>query len=81
MTMKLPPIKPPARRGIDPEAARALAESEGLGIPTAPDGVPSRSQAVGRDQGETVKLKEGSGRRASRPTFPPICWTSCGSVP
>ena len=39
MSTKFPPIKTPARRGIDPEAARALAESEGLGIPTAPDGV------------------------------------------
>src|SRR5690349_735262 len=37
--MGLPPINTPARRGIDPEAARALAESEGLGIPTAPEGV------------------------------------------
>src|SRR3954470_17677106 len=39
MTTKFPPIKTPARRGIDPEEARALAESEGLGIQTTPDGV------------------------------------------
>jgi hypothetical protein len=37
--MSLPPINAPARRGIDPETARALARSEGLGIPTAPEGV------------------------------------------
>ena len=41
--MSLPPIKAPARRGIDPEAARALAESEGLGIPMTPEGMPRPS--------------------------------------
>jgi hypothetical protein len=36
--MALPPVN--VRRGIDPDAARALAESEGLGIPTTPAGAP-----------------------------------------
>jgi hypothetical protein len=71
MTMKFPPIKPPARRGIDPEAARALAESEGLGIPTAPDGVPPAApKPVGREQGETVKLKRGQGLESFQADFP-----------
>ncbi|UEM08169.1 hypothetical protein JL101_036355 (plasmid) [Skermanella rosea] len=63
MVTKLPPIKPPSRRGIDPEAARALAESEGLGIPTAPDGVSSRTteQTTAVAAPKEVKLQRGQG--------------------
>src|SRR3954453_857799 len=48
--MSLPPINAPARRGIDPAAARALAESEGLGIPMTPEGVkpPARKRVEPR---------------------------------
>jgi hypothetical protein len=71
MTMKFPPIKTPARRGIDPEAARALAESEGLGIPTAPDGVPqSTPRSAGQGQGDAVKLKRGQGLESFQADFP-----------
>jgi hypothetical protein len=71
MPTKFPPIKTPTRRGIDPEAARALAESEGLGIPTIPDGVPPAApKPIGRDQGETVKLKRGQGLESFQADFP-----------
>jgi hypothetical protein len=50
MTTKFPPIKAPTRRGIDPEAARALAESEGLGIQTTPDGVPPPAPKAARSK-------------------------------
>lgn len=73
MATKLPPIKTPTRRGIDPEAARALAESEGLGIPTAPDGVPSRpteqTAAVAAPPKE-VKLERGQGLASFQADFP-----------
>ena len=64
MSTKFPPIKTPARRCIDPEAARALAESEGLGIPTAPDGVSSPAPV------EVVKLKRGHGLESFQADFP-----------
>jgi hypothetical protein len=68
MSTKFPPIKTPARRGIDPEAARALAESEGLGIPTAPDGV--SSPAPSPAPVEVVKLKRGHGLESFQADFP-----------
>lgn len=67
MTLKLPPIKSPTRRGIDPEAARALAESEGLGIPTAPDGIASPSPKAAPSAG---KLKRGQGLESFQADFP-----------
>lgn len=72
MTLKLPPIKSPTRRGIDPEAARALAESEGLGIPTAPDGVapPPKPAPSSEKPVETVKLKRGQGLESFQADFP-----------
>src|SRR3954471_14658206 len=68
MSTKFPPIKTPARRGIDPEAARALAESEGLGIPTAPDGV--SPPAPNPAPVEMVKLKRGHGLESFQADFP-----------
>src|SRR5688572_10892561 len=62
--MGLPPINTPARRGIDPEAARVLAESEGLGIPTAPDGV-SKSPARRRVDAKPVEVADDRPRRAA----------------
>jgi hypothetical protein len=59
--MSLPPINAPARRGIDPEAARALAESEGLGIPTAPDGV--KPPAPKRIEAKLVEVTDDRPRR------------------
>jgi hypothetical protein len=73
MTTKFPPIKSPARRGIDPEAARALAESEGLGIPTAPDGVASptpKPVPSSEKSAEAVKLKRGQGLESFQADFP-----------
>jgi hypothetical protein len=71
MSTKFPPIKTPARRGIDPEAARALAESEGLGIPTAPDGVPPPApKAPSPAPVEVVKLKRGHGLESFQADFP-----------
>jgi hypothetical protein len=69
MSTKFPPIKTPTRRGIDPEAARALAESEGLGIPTTPDGVPPPAPRP-TSQGESVKLKRGQGLESFQADFP-----------
>ena len=60
--MSLPPINAPARRGIDPEAARALAESEGLGIPTAPEGV-SRPPTRRRVEAKLVEVTDDKPRR------------------
>jgi hypothetical protein len=68
MSTKFPPIKTPARRGIDPEAARALAESEGLGIPTAPDGVSPPAPSPAPVEG--VKLKRGHGLESFQADFP-----------
>jgi hypothetical protein len=70
--MPLPPIKTPARRGIDPEAARALAESEGLGIPTTPDGPATLpAQKVARTApAEVVRLKRGQGLESFQADFP-----------
>jgi hypothetical protein len=69
--MKFPPIKPPARRGIDPEAARALAENEGLGIPMAPDGVPpAATRPADRPSADAVKLKRGQGLESFQADFP-----------
>jgi hypothetical protein len=73
MTMKFPPIKSPARRGIDPEAARALAESEGLGIPTAPDGVTApaaKPAGPAVEQTEAVRLKRGQGLESFQADLP-----------
>jgi hypothetical protein len=71
MSTKFPPIKTPTRRGIDPEAARALAESEGLGIPTTPDGVPqSTPRSTSQGQGNAVKLKRGQGLESFQADFP-----------
>jgi hypothetical protein len=74
MTTKFPPIKSPVRRGIDPEAARALAESEGLGIPTAPDGVvpppPPKPAPSSEKLVEAVKLKRGQGLESFQADFP-----------
>lgn len=73
MTTKFPPIKSPARRGIDPDAARALAESEGLGIPTTPDGpsspspAPRPSKALVADE---VKPKRGAGLESFQADIP-----------
>lgn len=71
MSTKFPPIKAPVRRGIDPEAARALAESEGLGIPTAPDGVPTTPPKTSRKApADVVKLKRGQGLESFQADFP-----------
>ena len=71
MSTKFPPIKTPARRGIDPEAARVLAESEGLGIPTAPDGVsPPAPKAPSPAPVQVVKLKRGHGLESFQADFP-----------
>jgi hypothetical protein len=71
MSTKFPPIKSPTRRGIDPEAARALAESEGLGIPTTPDGVqPLRPKAPDPAPVEAIKLKRGEGLESFQADFP-----------
>src|SRR4051794_38383980 len=67
MSTKFPPIKTPVRRGIDPEAARALAESEGLGIQTTPDGAP---KTVNPAPVEAVKLKRGQGLESFQADFP-----------
>jgi hypothetical protein len=68
--MKFPPVKTP-RRGIDPEAARALAESEGLGIPTAPDGVTTPAPtAANPPPVDVVKLKRGQGLESFQADFP-----------
>jgi hypothetical protein len=69
MSTKFPPVKTSARRGIDPEAARALAESEGLGIPTAPDGVP-QPKTSSAPPAEEVKLKRGQGLESFQADFP-----------
>jgi hypothetical protein len=65
MSTKLPSIKTPARRGIDPAEARALAESEGLGILTTPDGpppqVPRAADPVTPSPAEEVRLRRGEG--------------------
>ena len=73
--MTLPPIKAPTRRGIDPEAARALAESEGLGIPTTPDGVeklPTRKRAEPKrgEHADDDKPKRPIGTESFQADFP-----------
>jgi len=71
MSTKLPPINTRARRGIDPESARALAESEGLGIPTTPDGVhQSTPRSASQVQTDAVKLKRGQGLESFQADFP-----------
>jgi hypothetical protein len=76
MTTKFSPIKTPARRGIDPEAARALAESEGLGIQTTPDGVPppapkaARSKSTSPVPAEMVKPTRGHGLESFQADLP-----------
>jgi hypothetical protein len=74
MAPKLPPIKTHARRGIDPEAARALAESEGLGILTTPDGPPPQAPKTASPAPEaaveTVKLKRGQGLESFQADIP-----------
>jgi hypothetical protein len=71
MSTKFPPINTPTRRGIDPEAARALAESEGLGIQTTPDGAhPPAPKAVTPAPIEAVKLKRGQGLESFQADFP-----------
>jgi hypothetical protein len=69
MSTKFPPVKTSARRGIDPEAARALAESEGLGIPTAPDGVP-QPKTSSAPPAQEVKLKRGQGLESFQADVP-----------